>query len=100
MNVPLYPSPPSPSPSSSISQVIRNHPQVPQEWKTDTMYERSFAVFYNAHVQKGSYKMNAEGKVSVLRSLLAQDTVCHANAMLFNPSRFDISVPILELDID
>ncbi|CAI8046538.1 SH3KBP1-binding protein 1 [Geodia barretti] len=48
------------------AMVIQNHPQVPQEWKADTMYERSFAIFYNGHVQKGSYKMNAEGRGMVV----------------------------------
>jgi hypothetical protein len=46
--------------------VIQNHVQVPREWKADTMYERSYAVFYNTHVQKGSYKMNAEGRGLVI----------------------------------
>ena len=50
--------------SDSHVQVIQNHPGVPLEWKADTTYERSFAVFYNGHVQKGSYKMNAEDPVS------------------------------------
>ena len=44
-------------------QVVRNHPQVPPEWKADATYERTFAIFYKEHVQKGSYKMNAEGGV-------------------------------------
>ena len=46
-----------------LLQVIQTHPQVPPEWKTDITHERSFATFYSAHVEKGSYKMNAEGRV-------------------------------------
>lgn len=46
-----------------LLQVIYNHPQVPAEWKKDQTHERSFAQFYQTHVQKGSYKMNSEGRV-------------------------------------
>lgn len=46
--------------------VIQNHTAVPAEWKGDNMFESSFALFYNNHVQKGSYEMNSEGKGMII----------------------------------
>lgn len=48
------------------AMVIHNHPVVPPEWKQDQTLERSFATFYQMHVQKGSFKMNAEGRGLIL----------------------------------
>ena len=44
-------------------QVIQGYPELPTEWKSDQSQARSFAIFYESHVKKGTYKMNAEGKV-------------------------------------
>ena len=55
-------------------KVVQSYPQVPTEWKSDQSQARSFAIFYQSHVKKGNYNMNAGGKVSELQisiSLLA-----------------------------
>lgn len=50
----------------TLMQVIHNHPRVPHEWSGDQSHARSFAVFYEQHVKKGKFKMNAEGRVSII----------------------------------
>eukprot|EP00731_Ephydatia_muelleri_P010474 Em0005g1060a len=44
--------------------VIHTHKKVPPEWKKEQVLERSYALFYEAHIQRGKYTMNADGLVS------------------------------------
>lgn len=46
--------------------MIQGYPELPSEWKSDQSQARSFAIFYESHVKKGTYKMNAEGKVCIV----------------------------------
>ncbi|XP_064383119.1 uncharacterized protein LOC135331796 [Halichondria panicea] len=48
------------------AMVIRNHPTVPNEWKVDPIHSHSFAIFYQQHVSRGTYKMNTEGNGMVI----------------------------------
>ena len=61
-------------------KVVQNHPQVPDEWKSDQSQARSFAVFYEAHVKKGTYKMNKGGQVRLFPS-----ANLHYNYIFFSP---------------
>ena len=70
-----------------VCQVIHNHPVVPPEWKQDQTLERSFATFYQMHVQKGSFKMNAEGRVRVQSSNFIDEALS-----IFGLTHFVISV--------
>lgn len=41
--------------------VIHTHKKVPTEWKREEVLQRSYALFYEAHIQRGKYTMNADG---------------------------------------
>ena len=49
--------------------VIHTHKKVPTEWKNEQVLERSYALFYEAHIQRGKYTMNADGLVSLFMCL-------------------------------
>ena len=51
--------------------VIHTHKKVPPEWKSDQVLERSYALFYEAHIQRGKYIMNADGQVCVWMHVIA-----------------------------
>ena len=46
-------------------QVVGTYPKLPTEWSSHEKAAENFASFYQNHVNKGKYTMNADRKVSV-----------------------------------